>query len=72
LQIPKDMALVSIDDVEESAHTTPALTTVHVPRSEMGAEAVRRLLALLRGEAPRPTKTTLYTHLVVRESCGAR
>ena len=72
LQIPKDMALVSIDDVEESAHTTPPLTTVRVPRAEMGAEAVRRLLALLRGEAPRPTKTTLYTHLVVRESCGAR
>ncbi|HKC73853.1 MAG TPA: LacI family DNA-binding transcriptional regulator [Chloroflexota bacterium] len=70
LQIPKDMALVSIDDVEESAHTTPPLTTVRVPRAEMGAEAVRRLLALLRGEAPRPTKTTLYTHLVVRASCG--
>jgi DNA-binding LacI/PurR family transcriptional regulator len=72
LQIPKDMALVSMDDVEESAHTTPPLTTVRVPRAEMGAEAVRRLLALLRGEAPRPTKTTLYTQLVVRESCGAR
>lgn len=69
--IPADVALVSIDDVAESAHTTPPLTTVHVPRSEMGAEAVRRLLALLRGEAPRPTKTVLYTHLVVRRSCGS-
>jgi DNA-binding LacI/PurR family transcriptional regulator len=37
----------------------------------MGSEAVRRLLALLRGEAPRPTKTVLYTSLVIRESCGA-
>jgi len=71
IQIPKDMALVSIDDVEESAHTTPPLTTVNVPRAEMGAEAVRRLLALLRRESPRPTKTVLYTHLVVRASCGA-
>lgn len=70
LQIPGDMALVSIDDVEESAHTTPPLTTVSVPRAEMGSEAVRRLLALLRGETPRPTKTVLYTHLVVRTSCG--
>jgi LacI family transcriptional regulator len=69
--IPGDIALVSIDDVEESAHTTPALTTVHVPRAEMGAEAVRRLLALLSGDAPRPTKTVLYTNLVVRKSCGA-
>jgi DNA-binding LacI/PurR family transcriptional regulator len=71
-QIPGDMALVSIDDVAESAHTTPALTSVHVPRAEMGAEAIRRLLALLSGYAPRPTKTVLYTNLVVRESCGAK
>lgn len=71
LRIPQDVALVSIDDVAESAHTMPPLTTVHIPRAEMGAEAVRRLLALLRGEAPRPTKTVLYTHLIVRESCGA-
>lgn len=70
-QIPADVALVSIDDVAESAHTTPALTTVQVPRAEMGGEAVRRLLALLGGFAPRPTKTVLYTNLVVRESCGA-
>ena len=62
---------VSIDDVAESAHCTPPLTTVSVPRAEMGAEAVRRLLALLRDEAPRPTKTVLYTRLVVRASCGA-
>lgn len=71
LRIPKDMAIASIDDVEESAHTTPPLTTVNVPRSEMGAEAVRRLLALLRGESTRPAKTVLYTRLVVRGSCGA-
>ncbi len=71
LQIPRDMALVSIDDVLESAHTTPPLTTVSVPRAEMGREAVRRLLALLRGESVMPTKTLLYTHLVVRGSCGA-
>ena len=32
---------------------------------------VRRLGAMLRGEVNRPTKTVLYTHLVVRGSCGA-
>jgi len=71
VRIPEDMALVSIDDVAESAHTTPPLTTVGVPRVEMGAEAVRRLLALLRDEGTGPTKTTLYTRLIVRQSCGS-
>jgi len=70
-RIPEDIALVSIDDVAESAHTTPPLTTVSVPRVEMGAEAVRRLLALLRNEGTGPTKTTLYTRLIVRQSCGS-
>jgi len=70
-RIPEDIALVSIDDVAESAHTTPPLTTVSVPRVEMGAEAVRRLLALLRNEGTGPTKTTLYTRLIVRHSCGS-
>lgn len=70
LRIPGDMALVGIDDVDESAHTTPALTTVHVPWAQMGAEALRRLVARLHCEAPRPTKTVLYTYLIVRESCG--
>jgi DNA-binding LacI/PurR family transcriptional regulator len=72
LQIPGDMALVSIDDVAESAHCTPPLSTVSVPRSEMGAEGVRRLLGLLNQEAPRPTKTVLYTRLIVRESSGGQ
>jgi len=71
LRIPQDMALVSIDGVAESAHTTPPLTTVGVPRAEMGAEAVRRLLALTRGPVASPTKTILYTRLIVRQSCGA-
>lgn len=71
VRIPEDVALASIDDVEESAHTTPPLTSVSVPRAEMGAEAVRRLLSLIREDSPLPTKTVLYTRLVVRESCGA-
>jgi len=71
LRIPSDIALVSIDDVAESAHTTPPLTTIHIPRIEMGAEAVRRLIALAGGEVPVPTKTVLHTDLRVRQSCGA-
>ena len=70
-RIPADVALVSIDDVGDSAQMSPSLSTVRVPRMEMGAEAVRRLLALLRGETPFPTKTVLYTELIVRGSSGS-
>ena len=37
LRIPEDMAITSIDDVAESAHTRPPLTTFRIPRAEAQA-----------------------------------
>ncbi|MGO7984255.1 substrate-binding domain-containing protein [Rhizobium johnstonii] len=45
----------------------PALTTVHQPAVEMGAEMARVLVRLIEGE-PVETVTKLDTSLVVRES----
>jgi len=44
------------------------LTTVAVPKREMGAQSVRRLLALLGDPTAPPHKTVLYTKLVERAS----
>ena len=71
LVVPDDVAIVSVDNVAESAHTDPPLTTVHVPKKEIGALAARRLHELLTGGNAPPTKTLLYSELIVRESCGA-
>jgi DNA-binding LacI/PurR family transcriptional regulator len=68
LRVPEDLSLASIDDVVDAATTLPALTTVGVPKREMGAESVRRLLALLDDPATPPQKTMLYTRLVERAS----
>jgi DNA-binding LacI/PurR family transcriptional regulator len=70
VSVPGEMSVVGIGDADESTSTIPPLTTVSVPRREMGILGVRRLLDLLRGTAPEPYKTVLYTHLVVRESAG--
>jgi DNA-binding LacI/PurR family transcriptional regulator len=70
LRVPEEMSVVSIGDVEEASATLPPLTTVSVPRREMGVLGVRRLADLLRGTAPAPYKLVLYTHLVERESAG--
>jgi DNA-binding LacI/PurR family transcriptional regulator len=69
--VPREMSVVGIGDVEEASTTIPPLTTVSVPRHEMGVLGVRRLLDLLSGSAPPPYKTVLYTHLVERESAGS-
>ena len=70
VDVPGEMSVVGIGDADESISTIPPLTTVSVPRREMGVLGVRRLVDLLGGTAPPPYKTVLYTHLVERESTG--
>jgi DNA-binding LacI/PurR family transcriptional regulator len=70
IRVPDEISVVGIGDTDEAASTIPLLTTVAVPRREMGVLGVRRLADLLAGPAPSPYKTVLYTHLVERESAG--
>jgi DNA-binding LacI/PurR family transcriptional regulator len=68
VRVPDDVSLASIDDVLDAATTVPALTTVAVPKREMGGWAVRRLLGLLDDPSGPPRKTVLYPRLVERAS----
>jgi LacI family transcriptional regulator len=71
LKIPDDIAIASIDNTLESAYTRPPLTTVNIPRYEMGVLALQKLHSLIQGEDTIPVKTIVYSELIVRESCGA-
>ena len=71
LRVPDDMALVGFDDIAESAHVVPPLTTVRLPMQAIGRVAVQRLVELIDGAETMPYKTVLYTDLVVRQSSGA-
>ena len=68
LRIPDDIALVGFDDVAESGHSTPSLTTVRLPAHAMGETAVKMLVDLVAGGVTTPSKTVLYTELVIRQS----
>ena len=71
LKIPDDIAIASIDNTLESAYTRPPLTTVNIPKYEMGILALQKLHRLIQGEDSIPVKTIVYSELIVRESCGA-
>lgn len=71
LRVPGDIAIVSVDDVADSAHSVPPLTTVRVPKREIGILAARRLHALVNGGDDLPARTVVYSELIVRASCGA-
>jgi DNA-binding LacI/PurR family transcriptional regulator/signal transduction histidine kinase len=66
--VPEEIALVGVDDIEGTLSCTPPLTTIRQPLQEMGAGAVRDLLRLMDGGAPR--ETILECEAVLRESCG--
>jgi DNA-binding LacI/PurR family transcriptional regulator len=71
LSIPQDLSVVGFDDISAAAYTTPALTTVAVPKYEQGAVAVDLLLQQLSVEQVQaPQVRTLTTHLEVRGSTG--
>ena len=70
LRIPKDISLVSIDNVADSVYTQPPLTTFNIPKMEMGVLAIRRLHRIISGEQEIAVKSIVYGDLVVRESTG--
>jgi LacI family transcriptional regulator len=66
LKVPDDISIVGFDDV---ADTVPPLTTIHVPKYQMGILAMQRLFELIEGEEEElPVRCQVYTHLVVRSS----
>ena len=71
LRIPEDIAIGSIDNTMESGYTRPPLTTIHIPKYEIGVLALRKLHRLITGDETIPVKSTVYSELIVRKSCGA-
>lgn len=67
-RVPEDVSLVSCDDLDMAAYTTPPLTTVHVPFYETGAEAMRVLLRAVGDSKASLSSVLLPVHLVTRGS----
>lgn len=71
VSIPRDISVVGFDNVPYGKYTTPALTTVDLQSERMGATAMDKLLAVIRGE-PVERLTKIAPQLILRESTMAR
>lgn len=71
VRIPRDVALVGIDDVNYASLLPVPLTTVHQPCAEIGETALRVMLDRLDRPKSPARDVLLDCELVIRESCGA-
>ena len=68
--VPDDVSVFGWDDEELGRYATPTLSTVTIDLERQGGEAMRRLLALVRGEEPPELETSSLHTLIPRESSG--
>jgi LacI family transcriptional regulator len=71
LRIPQDVSVVGFDDLRESAHFDPPLTTVNQSIVKMGTMAAEIVIQMLRGEIPEKKLSLIPTKLVIRDSCNS-
>jgi LacI family transcriptional regulator len=67
-QVPEDIAIMGYDDILIASLVTPALTTIHVPRLDLGAKAMNLLLHQINQEEVESKKILINPELIVRDS----
>jgi len=70
MRCPEDVALVTCDDYPWMDSFSPRLTTIDLPKRELGAAAAQLLVERIAKGKGRARTVTLKNALRVRESCG--
>jgi len=70
LKCPDDFGLVSFDDYPWLGVFRPRLTTVELPKHQLGSEAAELLIQRIGGNHGKPVLKKLLPELRIRESCG--
>ena len=68
LRVPEDISIVGFDDIAFAALSNPPLTTVCLPRVELGRKAVEALLATVEHPDQQGVEINVPTYLVLRDS----
>lgn len=68
LQVPEDMAIIGYDDIRLAALVSPSLTTMRVPKAEIGTQAMQMLLEQTENESFEPREIHLQPQLIIRAS----
>lgn len=70
-RIPEDISVIGFDDVEADLSLDPPLSTIRVPKVEMGVEVMRLMSDILKSVSDKPKKVLVPVELVERKSTGS-
>ncbi|MGA3027882.1 MAG: LacI family DNA-binding transcriptional regulator [Bryobacteraceae bacterium] len=70
LSVPGDVSVTGFDNITISEFCCPSLTTIHIPRAEIGRLVVAALVPDASDSPPSPRHIYLDPELVLRESTG--
>ncbi len=68
VRVPDDIAIAGYDDLEIAGELVPSLTTVRVPRYEIGRQTARFMHLSLTGQRPKNDIHDIGFELILRES----
>lgn len=71
LRVPEDLSVVGFDDILFAEYTQPALTTVALPRPEIGKVAFEALWTMISDPEQTGREFRVEPRLVIRQSCRA-
>ncbi|MGB3717592.1 MAG: LacI family DNA-binding transcriptional regulator [Candidatus Promineifilaceae bacterium] len=67
-RVPADIAIAGFDDIMLAGVVSPALTTCHVPREEMGRLAASMLLDCINDQEESCSEIVIKPELIIRDS----
>jgi LacI family transcriptional regulator len=67
-RVPEDIAIVGFDDIPLASLVTPALTTCHIPKYDLGSQAMQLLLEHINGCDDSCDDIVIEPRLVIRAS----
>jgi DNA-binding LacI/PurR family transcriptional regulator len=71
LRLPEDLSIVGFDDIAFAQLADPPLTTVCLPREQLGRKVVEAMLRSIEESNKKGIEVSIPTHLIVRESTCA-
>lgn len=66
--VPGDISVIGVDDIDLASYTRPALTTMSLPKELMGRKSAQKLITLMEHGQVRTPREFIQPELKIRES----